>query len=128
METYTIVRPEHLNHYGYLFGGFMLKWIDEFAWLTAARDFPGASLVTVAMDKIVFKHQVENGSILRFKICPNKKGNKSVTYTVRVFADAPGSREEEEVFTTNITFVSIDKDGNSVPLNFSEKLRSETNC
>ena len=29
MESYKVVRPEHLNHYGYLFGGFLLKWVDE---------------------------------------------------------------------------------------------------
>jgi len=25
MESFKVVRPEHLNHYGYLFGGFLLK-------------------------------------------------------------------------------------------------------
>ena len=29
METLQQVRPEHLNHYGYLFGGYMLMWVDE---------------------------------------------------------------------------------------------------
>jgi len=116
METYTLVRPEHLNHYGYLFGGVMLKWIDEYAWLAAAKDFPGESLVTVAMDSIVFKHQVPNGSILRFKTDAVKQGRSSIKYEVIVFADSPGSTEEQEVFSTNITFVNIDKKGNSQPL------------
>ena len=25
MESYTVVRPEHLNQYGHLFGGCLLK-------------------------------------------------------------------------------------------------------
>ena len=29
MENYNLVRQEHLNHNGYLFGGQMLMWIDE---------------------------------------------------------------------------------------------------
>lgn len=31
MENFTLVRPEHLNHHGYLFGGVLLKWVDEYA-------------------------------------------------------------------------------------------------
>ena len=68
METYKLVMPENLNQYGYLFGGDMLKWVDEYAWLVASRDFPGCPLVTVGMDKISFRRPVENGSILRFHI------------------------------------------------------------
>ena len=67
MDNYTIVRKEHLNHYGYLFGGKLLSWVDEFAWIFASLDFPGCSLVTVGMDQVSFKERVENGSILRFQ-------------------------------------------------------------
>jgi acyl-CoA hydrolase len=31
MDNYTIVRKEHLNHHGYLFGGTLLSRVDEFA-------------------------------------------------------------------------------------------------
>ncbi len=65
MENYNLVRPEHLNHHGSLFGGQLLSWVDECAWMAAARDFPNCTFVTRAMDRIEFKHQVKNGSILR---------------------------------------------------------------
>lgn len=29
MTTYKLVMPEDMNHYGFLFGGKMLMWIDE---------------------------------------------------------------------------------------------------
>ena len=29
MTTYRLVMPEDMNHYGFLFGGKMLMWIDE---------------------------------------------------------------------------------------------------
>lgn len=126
MDTYQHVRPEHLNHYGYLFGGVMLMWIDGSSWMTSSLDYPGCRLVTVAMDSIVFKHQVVNGSILRFNTLPLKIGNKSITYRVRVFADEPGATEEKEVFSTNITFCRIDAEGKSAPLPKKDKLRSES--
>jgi acyl-CoA hydrolase len=125
MNSYAIVRPEHLNHQGYLFGGQMLKWVDEYAWLCAARDFPGASLVTRAMDNIEFRTRVESGSILRFCVLPQRRGKTSVTYHVDVYADFPGATEELLVFTNNITFVSITENGEKRELPQTGTLRSE---
>ncbi len=116
MDNFTLVRPEHLNHHGYLFGGVMLKWVDENAWMAASREFPGCTLVTVAMDASRFKHRVENGSILRFHIEQSAKGNSSVTYAVDVFADEPGASLEKEVFSTRVTFVHLDDNGRPHPL------------
>ena len=125
MNNYTIVRFEHLNQHDNLFGGQMLSWVDEFAWLTAARDFPGFKLVTRAMDKISFEKTVPNGSILRFHILPCNQGNSSITYMVNVFADTPGGEKEIMVFETKVTFVSISEAGEKVPLPKKEILRSQ---
>ena len=35
MMTYRLVMPEDMNHYGFLFGGKMLMWIDEVAGVAA---------------------------------------------------------------------------------------------
>lgn len=116
MNSYTIVRPEHLNHHGYLFGGAMLKWVDEFAWIAASLDFPGCTLVTVAMNDIVFKQRVINGTILRFHVHFLEQGHTSVRYTVDVFADEPGAIEERWVFATQVTFVRVDEAGHKCAL------------
>jgi acyl-CoA hydrolase len=125
MDNYTIVRTEHLNHYGYLFGGTLLRWVDEFAWIFASLDFPGCTLVTVGMDKVNFKERIESGSILRFCILPVQLGTSSISYSVDVYADAPGAKEEKLVFSTNITFVRIDAEGQKTPLPPVPMLRSE---
>ncbi len=124
MDTFAIVRPEYLNHHGYLFGGQLLKWVDEFAWLVAARDFPGYILVTRAMDEIDFKTPIANGSILRFHILPWKQGNTSVTYNVEIFADEPDTAEEKPVFSTHIVFACVDKKGKKRVLPRLKKYRS----
>jgi acyl-CoA hydrolase len=111
MNSFTIVRPEHLNHFGYLFGGQLLKWVDEVAWMAAARDFPGYHLVTRAMDEIDFKTRVASGAILRFDARPARQGRTSVSYGVDVFADEPGATEEKPVFSTCVTFVCVDDRG-----------------
>jgi acyl-CoA hydrolase len=119
-----MVRSEHLNHHNHLFGGQMLFWVDESAWLTAARDFPGYCLVTRGMDRISFEKAVINGSILRFHVLPAHQGTSSVTYQVDVHADAPGSEGEVLVFSNKVTFVSIDCHGKKVPLPKRDRLRS----
>ncbi|MEI7902842.1 MAG: acyl-CoA thioesterase, partial [bacterium] len=42
MISYKLVMPEHMNHYGLLFGGNLLKWVDETAWMAASLDYPGS--------------------------------------------------------------------------------------
>ncbi len=116
MDTYTLVRTEHLNHNGKLFGGQLLKWVDEFAWLAAARDFCGSILVTRAMDNSEFRHTVPNGSILRFRVEQVRLGTTSVLYSVDVYADMPGSRDEELIFSNRVTFVGVDENGVKCPL------------
>ncbi len=116
MNNFTLVRPEHLNHHGYLFGGVMLKWVDENAWMVATREYPGCSLVTIGMDDIRFKNRVDNGSILRFSIDHQQQRKTSVTYAVEVFADEPGAKTEKEVFPTRVTFVRLDDNGRPLPL------------
>ena len=103
----------------------MLKWVDEYAWLTAARDYPGYALVTRAMDDINFRVPVKSGSILRFDIHRREQRTTSVTYQVNVYADAPGSDDEVYVFSTSVTFVSIDNDKKKRPLPREVRLRSE---
>ena len=116
MNNFTLVRPEHLNHHGYLFGGVMLKWVDENAWMAATREYPGCSLVTIGMDDIRFKNRVDNGAILRFSIDRQQQRKTSVTYSVEVFADEPGAKAEKEVFSTRVTFVRLDDNGRPLPL------------
>ena len=116
MDNFTLVRPEHLNHHGYLFGGVMLKWIDENAWMAATRDYPGCNLVTIGMEDIHFKNRVENGAILRFAMQRHQQKRTSVTYHVSVFADEPGASAEKEVFSTRVTFVRLDADGRPLAL------------
>jgi acyl-CoA hydrolase len=116
MDNFTLVRPEHLNHHGYLFGGMMLKWVDENAWMAATREYPDCSLVTIGMEDIRFKNRVHNGAILRFSISRQQQRKTSVTYTVVVFADEPGAKAEKEVFTTRVTFVRLDENGRPIGL------------
>jgi len=112
MKTHKLVLPEHLNNYGHLFGGYMMQWIDEHAFIVATLQYPGNKFVTIALDNVVFKKSITQGAILIFDITEFKKGNTSITYNAKVFARNIQSNEDTFVFETNITFVNVDENGN----------------
>ena len=112
MESFKLVRPGHLNHYGYLFGGYLLQWVDETAYVAASLDYPGSNFVTVAMDRVEFRKSIRQGAILRFDALRQRVGTTSVDYEVRVF-NGPAS---EPVFSTQITFVALDSEGRKTPV------------
>jgi acyl-CoA hydrolase len=116
MVSYKLVMPEHLNQYGVLFGGNLLKWVDETSWMAASLDYPGARFVTIGMDRVEFRKGVTGGSILRIAVDRQRVGNTSVTYGVGVFRRELHSREEALIFTTDITFVRVDEKGDKVPV------------
>jgi len=116
METYKLVMPEHLNHYGYLFGGNLLKWVDEYAYIAAIRDYPGHHFVTIAMDDVVFKCPIKQGTILRFDIARIHQGTTSLRYHIDVYRDNIDNGTEAQVFHTTVTFVNVDDDGHKHPL------------
>lgn len=120
MENYKLVLPEHLNHYGYLFGGHLLKWVDEFAWIAASLDFPGAKFVTIAMDKVEFRKSVKLGAVMRFEVQQTRVGKTSVQYEARVYSDVIDTGEEELVFTTHVTFVRVDEKGEKLAVTENE--------
>lgn len=111
VENYKLVLPEHLNHYGYLFGGTLLQWVDEVAWIAASLDFPGCNFVTIAMDRVEFRKSVRQGSLLRFEVSKRKEGKTSVQYGVTVYNHDLAAGTEEAMFTNTTTFVCLDDKG-----------------
>lgn len=111
MEHYKIVLPEHLNDYGSLFGGTMLKWVDEIAYIRVSLDFPGRHFVTIGLDSVEFRHRIEKGQILRFQCEKTRIGTTSVTYNVSVYAARYGVEKNAVLFESNITLVCVDQHG-----------------
>lgn len=113
MDHYKFVISEHLNHYGTLYGGTLLKWIDEVGYITANVDYPNNRFVTIALDDVEFRHRIEVGAILRFAVIQKRLGNSSLTYDVKVYAAHESKQSKKVLFETNITFVNIDEQGNN---------------
>jgi acyl-CoA hydrolase len=116
MQTHKLVMPEHLNHYGFLFGGYLLQWVDENAWIAARLDYPKFNFVTVAMDRVEFHRSVRQGTILTFEVLKVRVGNTSVDYQVQVRRWNEDLQIDESVFATKVTMVRVDENGQKQPL------------
>lgn len=111
MEHYKIVLPADLNDYGSLFGGTLLKWVDEIAYIRVSLDFPGQHFVTIGLDNVEFKHPIRKGQILRFRCQKTRVGNCSVTYNVKIYGARYNTESEAVLFENNITFVCVNENG-----------------
>jgi len=100
-----------MNEQGALFGGYLLKWIDEFAYVTASLDYPGNAFVTISLDNVVFRKPIKVGYILCFNIVESKMGNSSIEYEVEVYNAKEGAKNKSLLFETKIVFVNIDASG-----------------
>ena len=112
METHRLVLPEDLNHYGFLFGGRLLRWVDEASWIAASLAFPACRFVTIGMDEVVFRHSVRDGTILSIRSEQQQVGSTSITYEVTVCLGKAG--DGDPIFTTQITFVNVNEHGEKV--------------
>lgn len=113
MKTHRLVLPEDLNHYGYLFGGRLLRWVDEACWIAASLDYPTCKFVTVGMDDVSFNSQINNGDIIAIDSTKEKVGNTSLGYRVTV---CKGRNCDSILFSTLVTFVNLDENGKKSPI------------
>ena len=115
MEHRKLVLPEFLNDQGYLFGGNLLKWVDESAYITASLDFPGNRLVTVSLSEVNFQHPIHPGELLCFDVRLARRGTTSATYSIQVIGEKL-AETKAPLFNTKITFVNVAPDGKPCPL------------
>lgn len=112
-ESTLLVRPEHLNHHGSLFGGRLLEWLDEQAYIAAITRLDyRANLVTVAIDNVEFHQQVRKGAVLRFRSMLVHVGRTSLT----VHTEVSLMPRRLSIFEAYVTFVALDEKSNPTPV------------
>src|SRR5476649_127473 len=86
MNFYTRkwVKPEDLNAHGTLFGGSLLRWIDEEAAIYAIVQLETNGCVTKYMSEINFINSARQGDIIELGIKATHFGNTSITLTCEV--------------------------------------------
>ena len=83
-HTRKWVKPEDLNPNGTLFGGSLLKWIDEEAAIYAIVQLGTQKVVTKLMSEINFVSSARQGDIIELGITATDFGRTSITLTCQV--------------------------------------------
>ena len=109
--NYFLVRPQNLNHAGTLFGGTMMAWADEMAFVAASLTYPGCTFVTKVVHEFNFVSGPVEGDIVKIVAEVLRKGRTSVTVGVK----AINARNQIELFHTEAVLVNA-KHGKSVPI------------
>ena len=103
-----VVIPSTTNNYNTLFGGALLGWMDEIAFITAAR-FGRCLFVTVSIDRTDFKHPIPAGSIVELVGLVVHLGRTSVQVRVDVYVEDMFTKDRLHAVTGTFTMVAIDK-------------------
>lgn len=106
--------PRDTNHYGTIFGGVILSYIDQ-AGFIEARKHGAHRWVTAALDRVEFKSPVHMGDVVNLYTYTIKKGTKSVTVQVEVEAERFTSGEVVPVTSATMVMVSVDDQGKPIP-------------
>ncbi|MBY0113686.1 MAG: acyl-CoA thioesterase [Phycisphaerales bacterium] len=106
--------PRDTNHYGTIFGGVILSYIDQ-AGFVEARHHGQHRWVTAAIDRVEFKAPVQVGDVVNFYATTVKTGTKSVTVTVEVEAERYLDSSVVPVTAATLVMVAVDAKGSPIP-------------
>ena len=115
--------PRDTNPLGTVFGGVILSLIDQ-AGFDEARKHGRHRWVTVAFRGVEFKKPVYVGDRVSLYSRTIRAGRSSIEIGVRVEAHRFQSDEIVEVTSGELTMVSVDSEGRSIPHNLPATLTS----
>lgn len=108
-EQQYLICPAHINHYGRLFGGQLLKWIDELAGIVAIRHC-GCTVTTAAIDNLQFHAPAYTGDMIVLRGCVTSVGRTSMEVQVDTYRESLDG-QREMINRAFIEMVAIDCKG-----------------
>jgi uncharacterized protein (TIGR00369 family) len=116
-----LMQPEHANNLGNVHGGWIMKLVDEAGALACMRHAQ-RRVVTVSMDRMVFKQPIRIGDLVILDAEVSYTGRTSMEAKVHVTAENPITGERTHTNTAYLVYVALDRDGNpaQVPALYAE--------
>lgn len=111
-EQQYLIRPTHINHYGRLFGGRLLEWIDEIAGIVAIRH-SNAIVTTAAIDNLQFKAPAFEGDMIVLQGRVTCVGRTSMEIRVDTYIETLQG-DHVMINRAYIDMVAIDNEGNPI--------------
>lgn len=120
-----IIKKSDIGMHNSLFGGQLISWVDEAAASYSMQLCDSPRMVTVSIEKCFFEKPAKENQILKIYGTPSVLGNTSVTMYLEARAHNVYTGNQTVVLKTQIKFVHIDEEGNSIPI--GEKGRTRIN-
>ena len=115
MTTARLMMPTDANVLGNVFGGAIMRYMDEIAAIVAWRH-AGRNVVTASIDRMNFWAPVYVGNVLILKAAVNYVGTTSMEIGVRIEAQDPTSRKGTHTGSCYLTYVALDEKGKPCPI------------
>ena len=116
-------KSANVGYHGNLFGGTMLAWLDEAGAAFACQACDTPRMVTKRIAEVVFNKPVRPGQIIKIYGEVTEVGSSSIIIRLETRRHSVYNGSQRTVLTTEMTFVRIDGDGESIPI--SEKVRTK---
>jgi len=111
-----VMMPRDTNALGTIFGGVILAQVDLAAAIEAHKLHP-SQIVTVSMDRVVFKQPVFVGDLVSFFTETTRIGRTSITAHVSVWAQRRfGGGQFVHVTEADVTMVAVDESFRPTPI------------
>ena len=105
-----VMMPQDANLAGNVFGGTILKFVDEVAYVVATRHVR-SNLVTASLDRTSFLSPVHIGDLLTLRASVNAVWRSSLEIGVRIEAEDPRTGDVRHTGSSYLTIVALDSSG-----------------
>lgn len=121
--TSRVCKKMDLGLNGNLFGGNMMAWMDEAAFIYAKMTTGERYIVTLKFGEIIFKQPVKEGDIVSFYVDEDKTlvGESSISFEIC------GKIGESVIFDTMCKFVAVTSLGQTKRLDMQEVIKHREN-
>lgn len=110
-----LMTPDKINFSGKVHGGEMLKLMDQVAYSCAAR-YSGHYVVTLSVDKVLFKEPVNVGDLVTFYASVNYVGRTSMEIGIKVMAEDLKTNLVRHCVSCYFTMIAMDREGKPAPV------------
>ncbi len=107
--------PQDANTQGNVYGGSILRLVDEIAGVVAARH-ARCNVVTASLDRMDFLSPVYIGNLLILKAAVNYVGHTSMEVGVKIETEDLRTGKRAHTGSAYLTFVALAEDGKPLPI------------
>jgi len=110
-----LMTPDKANFSGRVHGGEILKILDQVAYACAAR-YTGGYVVTLSVDKVLFRNPIPVGTLVTFLASVNYTGRTSMEIGIKVVSEDIQKRAVIHTNSSYFTMVAVDDEGKPIPV------------